>query len=213
MRFPIIFDPERFSDIESVETDIYRIGYLGSFGKKDGVPGILDAYNIARKKIPKLKLRLIGYQIRAFKLNEELEKRGLENNENIEITGQVLYKDIPKLLSECGLLVMNRTSSEYANHGFPTKLGEYLATGRPVVSSDTSDIASYFTDGKDIRIIEPDNATQLAEVMIERIENKNKYDEIGVNGKLTANNNFDYHKVLPKIHTFLKDQYRKLYNS
>ncbi|MCB0738654.1 MAG: glycosyltransferase [Bacteroidetes bacterium] len=188
---PVIYDPSRFGVKYNLRTN--TIGYIGSFGYKDGVPQIIEAFSKALKQNAKLKLRLIGYQNKSFDLNACLAKNGLSHQHpNIEITGQVYAKDIPALLGECDLLLMNRLNNPYANYGFPTKLAEYLATGRPVISTNVTDIDYYFTNGLDMKIIEAENVSQLAEAILERYNNYDLWSEMGLEGQKTGYRLFNY---------------------
>lgn len=189
---PILVDTERFVDLPNSERT-ERLGYLGSFGHKDGVEGIIQSFAIAKKTMPSLKLRLIGFQTRSFKLQECLEQNGLSMDDpSLEITGQVETRHIPRLLAECDLLLLNRVQTNYANYGFPTKLGEYLGSGRPVISTDISDVAHYLKDGEELRIIEPDKAQLLTDTILDRYANYEKYSEMGLKGKLAGARLFSY---------------------
>ena len=54
---------------------------------------------------------------------------------------------MPKYLCNAKLLALARPDSIQAQGGFPTKLGEYLATGRPVVVTKVGEIPDYLEDG------------------------------------------------------------------
>ncbi|MGB0431932.1 MAG: glycosyltransferase, partial [Bacteroidia bacterium] len=167
---PVVYDFERFTAL-SIIKKTQRIGYLGSFAPKDGVESIVAAYSIAKKQIPDLRLRLIGFQTKGFNLNQVLSANGLSiHDKSIEITGQVESNRIPQLLADCDLLIMNRNNDPFANYGFPIKLAEYLATGRPVISTDVSDISRLFTT--ELKIIEPNNLAKLHSTIIERYKNR-----------------------------------------
>lgn len=187
---PIIVDMQRFSHLNGHPKKPFRIGYLGSFGEKDGVPGIIDAFANAYREIPDLKLRLIG-----FNPNDDATKAHLAQhqlNGSVENLGQVRYSDIPELIHQCDLLIVNRTNSTYANYGFPTKLGEYLATGRPTVVTNVGDISHYLKHKENTYIIEPEDTQGLAEVIKARYTHYEYFNQIGQNGKLATQQLFDY---------------------
>lgn len=183
---PIVFDPQRFRSLPALNRT-NRLGYIGSFGEKDGVVGIIEAFAKARKQWPSLKLRLIGYQTSSFDLDGVLQSCGLKQDDpNLEITGQVLSADIPRLLAECDTLLQNRKGSPYANYGFPIKLAEYMATGRPVISTDVSDISADMERGKDLVAIEPDDSAQLHQAILERYRAYEHHEEMGDKGHKKA---------------------------
>lgn len=189
-KLPIIVDMERFTHLNGDPKKPYRVGYLGSFGEKDGVPGIIDAFAQANHQIPNLKLRLMGYNP-----NEAATKAHINHyqlNGAVENLGQVCYSDIPDLLHECDLLIVNRTDSSYSHYGFPTKLGEYLATGRPTVVTKVGDIPKYLEHKENTYIIEPEDTEGLAEVIKDRYAYYDYFNKIGERGKEATQRFFDY---------------------
>lgn len=197
-KLPVVFDDARFKVSQKKE---YRIGYLGSFANKDGVEGIIKAYaDTLKAHQGQIKLRLIGYQTSSFNLDSELAKYGFcQEDKFIEATGQVKTDDIPNLLSECDLLLMNRISDNFANYGFPIKLAEYMATGRPVICTDVSDISYYFIDGEDCRIIKPENTETLTKAILDRYEKYEEYSLMGLKGKKKAHSLFQYKQHVESI--------------
>lgn len=195
---PIIVDMNRFTQLNGHPKKPYRVGYLGSFGEKDGVPGIIDAFAKAHEEFPDLQLRLIGFNPQPAVTESHINRKGL--NGAVENLGQVRYSDIPKLIYQCDLLVVNRTNSAYAGYGFPTKLGEYLATGRPTVVTNVGDIPAYLKHNRDTIIIEPEDTKTLAETIKDRYKHYEFFNQIGENGKAATRSLFDYHIHVKKLY-------------
>jgi glycosyltransferase involved in cell wall biosynthesis len=57
---------------------------------------------------------------------------------------------------------MTRVGSGYANAGFPFKLGEFLATGNPVITTNVSDVSVYLENYKDCIIVTPEKINEVA---------------------------------------------------
>ena len=185
---PIVVDTKRFAHIKMNGHVHHRIGYLGSLGEKDGVEGIINAFSKAKDTQGRLKLRLIGFNPKASYFERVLKHAGL--NGEVEKTGQVTYDQIPDLLAECDLLVVNRTNQPYSHFGFPTKLAEYLATGIPTVATKVGDIEDYLVDKQDVILIDPDNSDALQEVIKSRYTSTLDYHTIGDNGRKAAHKHF-----------------------
>jgi glycosyltransferase involved in cell wall biosynthesis len=163
-KIPALVDLERFKPI-SEKIDSYKIGYIGSFGIKDGIPDLLRAFAKVKLKLPQLKLRLIGNydeHLNILKIIEELEIK-----DSVELTGRVYFNEVPELLSACDLLICNRINSEYANYGFPSKLAEYMALCIPVIATDVSDISKYISD-EYLKLIPAENVDLLINEIINR---------------------------------------------
>lgn len=190
---PIMVDLGRFSHLNGhVHRDHY-IGYLGSFAQRDDIEGILKAFKTARQSNKQLKLRLMGFHPHPEQLEATLDQKGLRKH--VEISGQLHFQDIPDLLYECDLLIVNRDDSPYAHYGFPTKLGEYLATGRPTVVTRVGDIPQYFEDGNQLRVINPGDPKALSEVMLERFEKDAAYEAMGQRGQIWVRDHFNHLKI------------------
>lgn len=190
---PITFIPSRYQSLRLDRT--YRLAYLGSFGRKDGVPVLLQAFALAKKRLPSLKLLLIGYQASGFDLAAELEKAGLAQDPAVSATGQVRSLDIPQLLASCDTLVLPRIDWLYAHYGFPIKLAEYLATGRPVIASDVSDIGRYLRHGEHLHLVPPSNSQALAHAIVLRYHHYQEFDEMGRRGQARGAISFGYKKA------------------
>lgn len=201
---PIIVDLKRFETIDgSGFFPSHTIGYLGSFASKDGVHGIIKSFKNALEYIPNLKLKLIGFNPNKKDTNLELKKNQL--NGQVEKSGQITYEQVPQWLSKCDLLIMNRTNHPFSHFGFPTKLGEYLATGIPTICTRVGDIETYLNHNENSFLIEPDNTKQLTEAIINRYENYESFNSIGQKGKQIAISVFDYKKYIPVLQSVFEE--------
>lgn len=193
---PIIVDEDRFEKIPDIATK-YTIGYVGSFGVKDGVNGILNAFQQAAEQIPQLRLHLMGYCDHQQRLQQWVDERGL--TDRVWFSGAISFHAIPDLLAQCDTLVINRINSIYANHGFPTKLGEYLATGRPVILTQVGDVADYLTHEKEVWMIPPENDNALANAILQRYTRENEFAAMGAAGKAHGLALFGRHALVKNI--------------
>jgi glycosyltransferase involved in cell wall biosynthesis len=186
---PIIVDFGRFQHLNGKPSLPMRVGYIGSFGAKDGVPGIIEAFQQARSSFPDIRLRLIGHADE--EASEQLQHADYQAS-GVEFIGQVFYRNIPDYLYSCDLLVVNRPDTAYANYGFPTKLGEYLATGRPALVTNVGDVKQYLTNDEHALIVEPDDPDQLATAIIKRYSFYQFYSDVGLAGMNLSKDIFDY---------------------
>ncbi|MFM9945933.1 MAG: glycosyltransferase family 4 protein [Bacteroidia bacterium] len=201
---PIIVDLKRFESVNGNGIfPSYTLGYLGSFGAKDGVNGIIEGFKNAIKEVPNLKLKLIGFNPHKKETNLELKRNQL--NGQVEKSGQITYDQVPHWLAKCDLLIMNRTNHEFSHYGFPTKLGEYLATGIPTICTRVGDIENYLEHNNSTYIIEPDNSKQLTDAIIERYKNYDTFNAIGQKGKQIAQSHFDYQKYIPVLQSVFEE--------
>lgn len=203
---PIVVDIKRFENI-NFQNNEFTVGYLGSFASKDGVPHIIEGFKKATEKIPKLKLKLIGYNPYKKQTNQILKNYKL--NGEVEKTGQITYEKVPHWLAKCDLLLLNRTNHPFSHYGFPTKLGEYLATGIPTICSKVGDIEKYLEHEVNSFLIEPDNPMELSEAIVTRYKNYDFFNQIGQNGRKVAINEFDYLKHIPVLQSLIENTINK----
>ena len=111
--------------------------------------------------------------------------------EKIQIIGPFLRHDIPGLLINSDILALARPNNIQAEGGFPTKLGEYLATGNPVVVSNVGEINHFLKDGLNAFVSEPDDAKKFAKKLQEAIIS-DKAEQIGNEGKKLVYKEFNY---------------------
>jgi glycosyltransferase involved in cell wall biosynthesis len=71
------------------------------------------------------------------------EKEKLSGRKNVHITGQVSYSQIPAVMSHFDVCIVPHVESQFTNSLNPLKLWEYLASGKPVVSTDVAGFRDY----------------------------------------------------------------------
>ena len=89
---------------------------------------------------------------------------------------------IPELLINSDCLVLARPDSKQAQFGFPTKLGEYLATGNPVVVTSTGEITNYLKDNYSAFIASPGNIKDISDKILQVLSDKNNSYSVGQKG-------------------------------
>ena len=99
---------------------------------------------------------------------------------------------MPVILCNAKILVVSKPDTEQNSGNFPIKIGEYLATGVPVVVTCVGEIPLFIKDGESGFLAEPGNAVSFAKKMEEALANPDRSKTIGQNGKKIAEKMFDY---------------------
>ena len=202
-KLPILVETERFEnrDIKSKN----QIAYCGSMqGEKDGVPILIEAFKKVSDKYPETTLKLIGStDFEGFtKLKEKVRNLGLENR--IIFTGRVERKFLPSLLLESRILALARPANKQAEGGFPTKLGEYLATGRLTIVTKVGDIPEYLTHKQDALLANPGDIDSFANLLDLGLGDNILSKKIGMTGQVRAKSVFNYKYQGAKLADWLK---------
>jgi len=173
------------------------IGYCGTIGgTKDGVPILIAAFGLMRQQFKGLKLVLVGNNSKRDDIRdtlEAIENAGLE--EEVLFTGLVDREMMPVILCNASILVVAKPDTEQNSGNFPIKIGEYLATGVPVVVTGVGEIPQFIKDGDSGFLAEPNNAEAFAQKMAEALEDKERAAKIGNKGREIAATYFDYQVV------------------
>jgi glycosyltransferase involved in cell wall biosynthesis len=193
---PIMVDCDDFRFDEAPVEHPRRVVYIGMLNeRKDGVATLMRAFARLAPDFPDVNLRLVGDSddarfSKVAEFGELAEELGVGSR--VEFTGQVPRAEIPRHLREASVLVLARPSSQQADAGFPTKLGEYLASGRPTIVTRTSDIAEYLTDGESAYLLPPGDLDALAERLRAVLADLGAASAVGASGRRVAEEHFDY---------------------
>jgi len=122
-------------------------------------------------------------------LNDKIMKYGLVDR--VILTGKISYDSVPSYLKKSRTLALSRPNTMQAHYGFPSKLGEYLATSNPVVVTDVGEIKQYLSDGVSAMIAKPGDISEFAEKINFLIENPCEAQRIGQNGRQVALERFN----------------------
>ena len=184
----MIVDPRRFEGVRKSDKNKKYIAYCGNASNnKDGVDQLIKAFALISPKYQDIYLYVIG---KAPDSNEENNNAHLAEElgvgDKVIFTGMVKADDMPQLLTDADILALDRPDSLQAQNGFPTKLGEYLITGNPVVVTSVGDIPLFLKDGVSAMIAEPSNPEQFAAKLEWLLNNRDDACKIGEQGKRVA---------------------------
>jgi glycosyltransferase involved in cell wall biosynthesis len=207
-KIPMTVDLKRFEDIEpNRDSDRKIITYVGNpKGTKDGVKILIKSFALLCNKFDNIKLNIVGNNPNDKKTIFELQSLAeeLKIDDNVLFKGFVSRELIPQIISDSNLLVLARPANKKAEGGFPTKLGEYLASGTPVVVTKVGEIPAYLEDQKSAYLAKPNNIEDFYLKMKLALEDYEKALEIGNRGKQVAQNSFNYKKQAKVLIEFIQ---------
>jgi len=208
---PIIVDPQVFFDTQTPPILNDEVVYAGILNQsKDGILDIIDAFSRLNQIYKDKKLVLMG-DIEASECKEGIYDLISKNNirDNVIITGYVARSVMVDRLKKAEVLILAKPASLQSEHSFPTKVGEYLATGKPVVLTNVGCINQYLTDGINAFIAEPNNIESLSGKLLEVYSDYKRSLEIGQRGQQVAINQFDYRSQSKVIIDFFTERINK----
>ncbi len=202
LHVPMTVDLKRFDIPEQVESN--SIVFIGSMNNlKDGVDILIDAFSRISKDFPNYKLELFGFW--GYDSLDHLAKI-----KNLNLQSRVIYskpispEDVIIKLKSSKILVLPRPNSYQAEAGFPTKLGEYLASSKPVIVSSVGEICDYLDDNISAFIINPGSVDSLEQKLRFVITHYEDVREVGMRGRKVAEENFSAEKQSLRLNHFFQ---------
>ena len=195
----MIVDFSRFEGVEKNGKERY-IAFCGNIASndKDGVDRLLRAFAAVSPAFPDLRLHLAGKTSDEAAGNIAL-MRELGIEDKVKLAGFLMPEQIPQFLVNASIAALCRPDSLQAEYGFPTKLGEYLASGTPVVVSSVGDIPLFLRNAENAMVVAPDDISGMADAFSFLLRNPSKAAEIGAAGRKTALENFSSASQTQKI--------------
>lgn len=193
VHLPITVDFSRFQN-KANDNQLNKpyIAYCGTMNDaKDGVDILIQSFIKIMCRFPNLSLYLAGplSPERDYILQKAIISKGKAENK-ITYLGSLSKEEIPTFLLNASVLALARPTSKQAEGGFPTKLGEYLATGKPVCITNVGEIGNYLKDNESAFIANPGSVDSFADAFRRALTSSNA-GLVGKNGKRIALINFN----------------------
>lgn len=138
-------------------------------------------------------------------LTEE-EKASLKvMDESVIFHGKVPQSEMALICTQSDFGVFFRPNRRSSNAGFPTKLGEYLAAGTPVITNDTGDISLVLKNEENGFLLSEADADQIKQVIVKAVSlNERAYHEMRVAARHSAEIELNYQAYVDVTKEFLR---------
>lgn len=215
LKVPILVEPARSpawssdfrDDSRSCNRYMFHAGSLTI--QKDGILEVVQAFAKAAHRLNEFSFRLNLVLTNKTALPEVwnaitgvLVDNGLYDR--IEITGYLDEEELHRYLRHASVLLINKPASFQNKYNFPTKLGDYLLSGTPVIiGAEDTELNVFLTDNENSRIVPPNNVSRIADAIVEICLDNKLANRLGASGRETALNYFDYRRNAFRIKDFL----------
>jgi glycosyltransferase involved in cell wall biosynthesis len=207
LKLPVIVDIEMISKIQPKESSFDFFLFCGHAAYFDIINLIISQYELLKNN----KIHLILILHGPDKFMEAVRKRIDNTNvkEKIIIKNKLSYFDLIGYFkrAEALLIPLMNTFTDIAR--FPHKVGEYLACGRPIITTDVGEMNFYFKNGENALIASIENPDEIFMKMNFVLENSDAALKIGMNGAKTCGEFFDLGKNGEMMHDFFRILLRK----
>jgi glycosyltransferase involved in cell wall biosynthesis len=208
LRVPALVDAEEFGHGGgTAPLSGPYIAFCGTLNEpKDGVLTLIRAFALIAAEFPQVRLVLIGDAYRESTIpavREVAREQGV--GDRVVFTGMVGRHDLARYLDGAAVLALARPRSLQARAGFPTKLAEYLSTGRPVVVTRVGEIDRYLEDGVSVYFTVPNDAAASADRLRHVLSNLEEAQVVGRRGREAALRFFDFRANGLRLRAFIDE--------
>jgi len=199
---PIGIDSERLKNGPSGQIERTSIGYVGVVAERMGLQLAIEALTEVKRKVPDVKLKIIGSGPFEYSLRQKTKELGLE--ENVEFLGFIGDKDkITDILSNCAISVALYVPSptQPIQYTDSAKAKEYMECGIPVIITKVPEIALEIEEKRAGFAVDYDKG-EIAKAMIKLLTDDEVWQECKGNVRQLAIK-YDYRKIYDKALTAL----------
>ncbi len=166
--------------------------YCGAISYINAIKFVINAYNKSNAAETNIMLYLVISGGDSKTMNQlQIYTDKLSCRKNIIILSQLPYDLLISYYksSEALLLPLRNTIQDMAR--FPFKICEYLASKRPIITSNIGVVSEYFIDNENALIAIPNDIDSFVEKMNYVVLNSFAANEIGNNGYILGKNKFN----------------------
>jgi len=167
-----------------------RVAFAGSLDHAE-VNDLLTAFAVIAAEFPEVDLEVLGAAKKRASLDAlhaQIAQLGLEGR--VLLPGSLPREELFERLRAALVLVLPRRVGAFSQAGLPTKVAEYLASGRPAVVTAVGDLPRYLRDGVDAYLVAPGDPTLFSARLRDALADPHA-DAVGRQGRRTAAEKFD----------------------
>jgi glycosyltransferase involved in cell wall biosynthesis len=159
---------EQFYKLEFADKDCnlshsLEISYVGNVGLAQNLSVLLEV----AQRMPELQINIVGGGTDFDRIRDITERKGLSN---VRLFGRVSWDRVREIYERTDVLYAQLT---YGFEGaVPSKLYEYLATGKPVIYGGMGEAATILADFENVKCVPPDDVDCLVREFSGLLERK-----------------------------------------
>jgi glycosyltransferase involved in cell wall biosynthesis len=175
----------------------YLVGYVGVMGQQEGIQYLIEAarHIVYDKGRTDVQFALVGGgpSLEHFKLLAETSGVGLY----MTFTGRAPDQTLLEILNTSDVCVNPDEVNPMNDKSTMNKIMEYMALGKPIVQFDVTE--GRFSAGEASLYAKPNDAVDMAEKILELLDNPTKRDQMGNFGRTRVENELAWTYEAPKL--------------
>lgn len=183
------------------------IGYMGTFQDWHGIDTLLYSIKELRRTNPNIRALLVGPNYDRY----ETISKELGLGDICFFVGPVEYEKINGFINACDIMIAlyeparNELRRKYGI-GSPLKILEYMACGKPVISTNVKPIDKVVQNGNSGYLVRPGDQRDLTLAISNLLENTTRIDFFAANGKQTAETSYSWSSLANLIEDLFREK-------
>lgn len=189
LKVPPLADFNKFNSNPSEKFEKYFF-YVGSASYMEAIDFIIRSFEKINSKDVELHLVVNGNADQMAEFNQLIQSSAASRQ--IKCFSNLSYPDLIKKYMEASALLIPLTSSVQDSARFPQKMAEYLASAKPVITTNFGEVPYYLQDGVNALICNSYDVDLFSQKMKWVTDHPEEAKAIGVQGKEIGLKYFDF---------------------
>lgn len=181
---------------EPEDNGIVDFVFMGNIGLAQDIDCILDAIQELKDDLS-FKVHFVGDGSYLENSKSIVNEKRLSNH--VIFHGRHPLEDMPKFYRLADACLLTLKGDSLVGQTMPSKLQGYMAAGRPVIGAINGAAQEVISESKCGVCVSAGDSKSLAKVMKDFIENPDKYQNFGENGRKYFVDNFTKKKYMEKL--------------
>lgn len=194
------------TSLDPPQKEVVNLVYVGQFKPDEAIDDLLDGVRLARERGCPVELQVVGNDGRS-RDGRPVSKRIAAQpalKDHVHFLGWLSAEEYDRILNGADALMLLRRNTDRALAAFPTRLPEFLATGKPVITNDVPDVPYYLRDRVHAHVVAIGRPDLVAERIEEIFRDPATQAAIGEAGSRRTKECFDYRDHGARIGTFIQ---------
>jgi colanic acid biosynthesis glycosyl transferase WcaI len=131
-------DLSRYVPKENTSPNRFRVGYIGTFGRGQGLLAVVEAARLLAARGPDIRFTLVGDGPQRDILKDAIRDQGLTN---VEIAPPIPREETIAFYNSCDVCLVPLAPIPIFQETIPSKIFEVMACGRPLIASLSGEAA------------------------------------------------------------------------
>lgn len=191
---PALYDTQAARLELGIPTGKHVVLFSGTPRPHKGVDDLIEAVN--RINRDDLIVLIVGADD-----NDYSQKLRSVAGDNVIFKSKQPFDTIPQWIAASDIISIPQRNNPSTTGQLPAKLFDAMAMGKPIVSTNVSDIPTILGDSG--VIVEPDSPLDLANAIEELLLNPSRMETLGKAARKRCIQNYSYEVAAPKLHAIL----------